>query len=82
MNVYVSWCRWCRQMKDSVFTNKEIAHYINQHFYRFGLMRSKKKPYNLKAAITNLLMKEITMFTSYLVLVELPSVVSRICCFQ
>ncbi|MBK8658359.1 MAG: DUF255 domain-containing protein [Bacteroidetes bacterium] len=48
MNVYVSWCRWCRQMKDSVFTNKEIAHYINQHFYPVRFNAEQKETIKFK----------------------------------
>lgn len=29
--VYASWCRWCKAL-DTVFANKEIAHYLNQQF--------------------------------------------------
>ncbi len=48
MNVYVNWCRWCRQMKDSVFTNREIAHYINQHFYPVRFNAEQKETAQFK----------------------------------
>lgn len=33
MSIYANWCRWCKLMRDSVYTNHEIAHYINSNFY-------------------------------------------------
>ncbi|MFN8308599.1 MAG: thioredoxin family protein [Chitinophagales bacterium] len=30
--VHAKWCKWCKLSDDSVFTNKEIAHYINQQY--------------------------------------------------
>ena len=33
VDVYTSWCRWCRVEDSVTFKNREIAHYINQHFY-------------------------------------------------
>lgn len=31
VHVFAPWCRWCKAM-DTVFVNKEIAHYLNQQF--------------------------------------------------
>lgn len=33
IDIYATWCRWCRQTDSLVFKNREIAHYINQHYY-------------------------------------------------
>jgi thioredoxin-related protein len=32
IEVYATWCKWCRAMDDSVFRHKEIAHYLNQNY--------------------------------------------------
>ncbi len=33
VDIYATWCRWCRQSDSLVFTNRDIAHFINQHYY-------------------------------------------------
>lgn len=33
MNIYASWCRWCKAEDSVVFHNTEIADYINRNFY-------------------------------------------------
>jgi thioredoxin-related protein len=48
LNVYVTWCRWCKQMKDSIFTNREIAHYLNQNFYPVRFNAEQKESLTFK----------------------------------
>jgi len=33
LDVYTSWCVWCKRMDESTFQNEQIAAYINEHFY-------------------------------------------------
>lgn len=33
IDVYTSWCGWCREMDRKTYTNKKLADYINEHYY-------------------------------------------------
>ncbi len=33
VDVYTSWCGWCKVMDKQTFTNDTIAEYLNKHFY-------------------------------------------------
>ncbi len=33
MNIYASWCRWCKLEDSLAFKNSEIVNYINSNFY-------------------------------------------------
>ena len=33
VDVYTSWCKWCKVADSLCYKNRELAHYINQHFY-------------------------------------------------
>ncbi len=33
VDVYTSWCGWCKVMDKQTFTNDTIADYLNKHFY-------------------------------------------------
>jgi thioredoxin-related protein len=33
VDVYTSWCGWCKKMESSTFTDKQIANYVNENFY-------------------------------------------------
>ncbi len=32
-DVYTSWCGWCKEMDRKTYTNKQLADYINGHYY-------------------------------------------------
>jgi thioredoxin-related protein len=48
--VYASWCRWCEAM-DSVFANKEIAHYLNQQFIPIKFNAETKTAINYRGKV-------------------------------
>jgi thioredoxin-related protein len=33
VDVYTSWCGWCKRMDASTFTNSEIIKYVNENYY-------------------------------------------------
>ncbi len=33
ISFFATWCGWCRKEDAVTYKNREIAHYINQHFY-------------------------------------------------
>ena len=53
--VYASWCRWCEAM-DSVFANKEIAHYLNQQFIPIKFNAETKTAINYRGKVYKFLL--------------------------
>ncbi|HEY4798577.1 MAG TPA: DUF255 domain-containing protein, partial [Bacteroidia bacterium] len=37
MDVYTSWCGWCKVMEKNTFSDPIIAKYVNEHFYAVKL---------------------------------------------
>ena len=37
IDVYTSWCGWCKVMEKNTFTNPVIIKYVNEHFYAVRL---------------------------------------------
>ena len=37
VDVYTDWCGWCKQMDKKVFAKKDIAGYVDEHFYAVKL---------------------------------------------
>lgn len=33
ISIFATWCGWCRKEDAVTYKNREIAHYMNQHFY-------------------------------------------------
>src|SRR6187399_483243 len=33
IDVYTSWCGWCKVMDKETYSNDKVANYINKHFY-------------------------------------------------
>ena len=33
VDVYTSWCGWCKVMNKETYSNQKVAAYINEHFY-------------------------------------------------
>ena len=33
MDIYTSWCYWCKVMDKKTYTNSKVISYINSHFY-------------------------------------------------
>ncbi len=53
--IYADWCKWCKQMNESVFPSEEISQLINSNYYPIKLngekdqqIEFKGKTYNLK----------------------------------
>jgi thioredoxin-related protein len=53
MNIYATWCRWCKLEDSLAFRNVEIANYINDNFYAVkfnaetkGTVTFKGKPFS------------------------------------
>lgn len=42
VDVYTDWCGWCKVMDKKTFSNKEVAAYMNQHFYAVKLNAEQK----------------------------------------
>lgn len=37
VDIYTHWCGWCKVMDKKTFSNKELAQYMNEHFYAVKL---------------------------------------------
>ena len=46
IDVYTSWCGWCKVMEKNTFTNPVIIKYVNQHFYAVRLDAEMKDTIN------------------------------------
>lgn len=63
VDVYTSWCGWCKVMDKKTYTHRALAAYVNSHFYpvKFdaefkGTVRFNNKPYDYnKEAESNML---------------------------
>ena len=42
IDVYTSWCGWCRNMEKTTFNQQHIAKYINQNYYAVKLDAEQK----------------------------------------
>jgi len=51
VEVYASWCKYCKKMNDSTFTNPAIIQYINEHFYAVKLNGESKDTIHYKNKI-------------------------------
>ena len=40
IDVYTSWCGWCKVMDRETYSNEKVANYINENFYPVTLMPS------------------------------------------
>jgi thioredoxin-related protein len=47
IDMYTSWCSWCKYMEKKTFTNKDVIRYLNEHFYcvRFDAERKDSVSY-------------------------------------
>ncbi len=43
VDVYTNWCGWCKVMDKKTFTQKEVATYLNKHFYPIKLNAEQKE---------------------------------------
>lgn len=44
VDIYATWCRWCRMTDSVVLKNREIAHYINQNYYAVKFNAETRTP--------------------------------------
>ena len=44
VDVYTSWCGWCKVMDKETYTNEKVAAYINEHYYAVKLDAEQKEP--------------------------------------
>jgi len=43
IDVYTSWCGWCKRMDARTFSNPDIAKYMNEHYYAVKLDGEQKE---------------------------------------
>ncbi len=44
IDIYTTWCYWCKVMDKRTYSNSKVASYINQHFYAVKLNAETKEP--------------------------------------
>jgi thioredoxin-related protein len=44
IDVYTSWCSWCKKMDGETFSDPTVVAYINEHFYAVKLNAEEKLP--------------------------------------
>lgn len=37
IDVYTSWCGWCKRMDQSTFVNQDVVNYVNENYYAVKL---------------------------------------------
>ena len=46
VDVYTSWCGWCKVMDKETYRNTKVANYINEHFYAVKLDAETKDAFD------------------------------------
>ena len=46
VDVYTTWCGWCKVMDKKTYTNDNLANYINKRFYAIKLNAETKESFN------------------------------------
>lgn len=44
IDMYTSWCGWCKVMDRETFTDPDVIEYINEHFYAVKFDAEQKEP--------------------------------------
>ncbi len=47
VDVYTQWCGWCKRMDKNTFQQKEVAQYINEHYYPIRFDAEYKEPIHI-----------------------------------
>lgn len=42
ISIYTQWCGWCKRMDKQIFSNEDLAKYVNEHFYAVRLDAESK----------------------------------------
>lgn len=96
VDVYTDWCGWCKKMDKEIFTDKEVAKYMNEEFYCVKLNAEQKESikYNGKEfkyvqagnrgynALALALLNNRPSFPSFIVLSLQEQVVKRLIGYQ
>lgn len=53
VDVYTSWCGWCKKLDKDVYSNDSAIAYINEHFYAIKFDAEQKTPINFTGIIWN-----------------------------
>lgn len=48
IDVYTSWCGWCKHMDRTTFKNRKVVSYINKNYYAVKLNAETTKKYKFK----------------------------------
>ena len=46
VDIYTSWCGWCKVMDKETYRNAKVANYINEHFYAVKLDAETKEVFD------------------------------------
>ncbi|RYY50833.1 MAG: DUF255 domain-containing protein [Chitinophagaceae bacterium] len=44
VDLYTSWCGWCKQMDRTTYSNPKVAAYINEHYYAVKYDAESREP--------------------------------------
>ncbi len=86
VDVYTSWCGWCKVMDKETYQNAKVANYINEHFYAVKLdaetkdifyWNGKQYAYNEAYQSNDLAVYLMAGQMSYPTTVLLPSLTSQ-----
>jgi len=44
VDVYTSWCGWCKKLDKDVYSNDSLIDYVNEHFYAIRFDAEQKTP--------------------------------------
>jgi thioredoxin-related protein len=44
VDIYTSWCGWCKKMDKETFEQPQVAAYLNEHFYSVKFNAEQKEP--------------------------------------
>lgn len=48
IDIYTSWCGWCKKMDNSTFKDPEVVKYMNAHYYAVKMDAESKTPIAFK----------------------------------
>ena len=46
VDIYTSWCGWCKVMDKETYRNAKVANYINEHFYAVKIDAETKEVFD------------------------------------